>query len=298
MSLTMDGAWKIISDKVEHWVELVISIFPNLLLACVILCVGLIAAKYFKRLFSKLLSRYIAQKNLANLIVSIFHLTIIGVVIFSALSVLKLDGTVTTLLAGAGVLTLALAFAFQDIAANFVSGVFITIQRPFRAGDTIQSKDHYGVVQIVHLRHTIIENFHGQLVTIPNKELFQNAITNFTTLGTRRLDLKVGVSYGDDLEKVERVTLEAVKNISVLSTDKPPKLFFDVFGDSSIECSVLIWLQSGAQSVLWQGRSEAIKLIKKAYDENDITIPFPIRTLDFGIKGGEKLSEVWEKPRP
>ncbi|MCH5599980.1 mechanosensitive ion channel family protein [Niabella ginsengisoli] len=292
MNISFKKAYDIISKKLDTWVTDAIAILPNLLLACIILVLGIFIVNRLKRILEKIISRFVKHKNLTNLISSIIHLLLIGIVVFSALKVLQLDATVKTLLAGAGVITLALAFAFQDTAANFVSGVFLALQRPFKSGETIQSKDHYGVVQIVHLRHTVIRNFQGQIVSIPNKDIFQNPLINFSTLGQRRLDLKVGVSYGDDLEKVERVALEAVKQISVLSEFTEPQLFYDKFGDSSIEFSILIWFNSGDQPTFWQGRSEAIKLIKKAFDENDISIPFPIRTLDFGIKGGEKLSSM------
>lgn len=293
--MDLEKAYNIIADKMEIWLSKLVSLLPNLIVASIILVVGLFISKYIKNLFFKGISKVIAHKNLANLATSIFHLVLIGITVFSALSVLKLDKTVTTLLAGAGVLGLALAFAFQDIAANFVSGVFIAINKPFKAGEMIESRDHTGIVEIVNLRDTLVRTFNGQIVRIPNKDIFQNPLTNFSRMGKRRLELTVGVSYGDDLERVEQVTLNAVKDISVISKEDQPKVFFKEFGDSSINLVVQVWLESGSQPVFLQGRSEAIKAIKKAYDENNIMIPFPIRTLDFGIKGGEKLSDVLPK---
>ena len=99
-------------------------------------------------------------------------------------------------------------------------------------------------------------------------------------------------SYGDDLEKVKEVAIEAVKKISVLDPDKPPVLFYESFADSSINFILQIWINSTEQPIFLQARSEAVMLIKKAFDENNIAIPFPIRTLDFAIKGGENLAEV------
>ena len=280
--MNLENAYDIIISKLEDWIKQLIAILPNLIVASVIIIGGLFAAKLLRKIFYRAISKIVQHKNLANLVTAIFHLILVGVTIFAALSVLKLDKTVTTLLAGAGVLGLALAFAFQDIAANFVSGVFITLNRPFRAGETIQSKGHTGVVEIVNLRDTVIRTFQGQIIRIPNKEIFQNPLINYTQLGKRRLDIEVGVSYNDDLEKAEQLACQAAKNVSGRLEGEEPVVFFKQFGESSIDLEVFIWLNSGEQADYLKARSDAIKFIKKAFDENGITIPFPIRTLDLG----------------
>ena len=119
------------------------------------------------------------------------------------LSILQLDKAVTSILAGAGIIGLALAFAFQDIAANFISGIFISFRKPIKLGDVVKINDYMGKVEQINLRDTIILTFQGQMVIIPNKDVFQSPIENYSLLGRRRLDLVVGVSYGDDLEKVK-----------------------------------------------------------------------------------------------
>lgn len=279
--MDFETAYDIIVDKIEDWAKDFVSILPNLVIALLILVAGIFTARFLKNVFFKAAIKIFKHKNLANLITNIFYILLVAITIFAALSILKLDKTVTTLLAGAGVIGLALAFAFQDIASNFVSGVFIAVNRPFKAGEMIKSKDHTGIVEIVNLRDTVIKTFQGQIVRIPNKEIFQNPLVNYTQSGRRRLDLAVGVSYNDDLEKVEQVALDAIKNISVISKKDEPKIFFKDFGESSINIEIFIWLISGEQSVYLQGRSESIKLIKEAFEKNGISIPFPIRTLDF-----------------
>src|SRR5690606_23692674 len=144
----------------------------------------------------------------------------------------------------------------------------------------------------INLRDTVVKTFQGEYVIIPNKEVFQNAIENYSMLGKRRIDLTVGVSYGDDLEKVKRITLEALKGIANLSKEEETSLFFNKFGDSSINFVVRIWVNTPEQPAFLEVRSEAIIRIKKAFDANDISIPFPIRTLDFGIKGEQTFSEA------
>jgi len=152
-----------------------------------------------------------------------------------------------------------------------------------------------GKVMSINMRDTIILTFQGQTVIVPNKDIFQNSLENFTLSGKRRFELTVGVSYGDDLEKVKQVALQAVKKISVLDPEEPPRVFFESFADSSINFILQIWINSTEQPIFLQGRSEAIMLLKNAFDENGISIPFPIRTLDFAIKGGQNLSEVLQE---
>jgi small conductance mechanosensitive channel len=122
--------------------------------------------------------------------------------------------------------------------------------------------------------------------------VFQNPIENFSLLGKRRMDLTVGVSYGEDLQKVKDVTLNAVKDIPGLSPADTTTFFFEEFSDSSINFNIRIWAATPDQPDYLRIRSEAIMRIKKAYDENNITIPFPIRTIDFGIKGGKSLADM------
>src|SRR4029079_7943822 len=98
--------------------------------------------------------------------------------LFISLGILGLQKTVASLLAGAGILGLALGFAFQDIAANFMAGIFLSIEHPFRAGHLIESKDILGVVRRVHLRWTEIRSPEGQVILVPNKQVFENPITN------------------------------------------------------------------------------------------------------------------------
>lgn len=283
--------YDILAEKLSSWVEELIAMLPNLALAALVFVIGLFLSKIVRRFASRIINRVSKQLTLNNLFTSFVYILCIGITVFAVLSILKLEKAVTSILAGAGIIGLALAFAFQDIAANFISGIFITFRRPIHIGDIVKLHDYMGTVEDINLRDTVLLTFQGQRVIIPNKDVFQNPIENYSLLGKRRMDLVVGISYGDDLEKVKRVVLEAVNKVSV-KTDDEITFFFQEFGDSSINFEVRIWINNPEQPVWLQGRSEAVMLIKKAFDQNDITIPFPIRTLDFGIKGGEKLADI------
>lgn len=285
-----DAAGKIY-DKLLGWVETLIVMLPNFLLAVLIFCAFYFTGKFVRKALERPLARVIHTRAIMDLLLSLLSLAFIAIGMFVALSILQLDKAVTSLLAGAGIIGLALGFAFQDIAANFVSGVLIALRKPVQLGDLIESNEFFGIVSRINLRSTVLRTMPGQQVHIPNKDIFSKPIVNYSVTGKRRVDLDCGVSYGDDLEKVRDVTLRAIRNLSYLDPSQEVELFYKEFGDSSINFTVRYWIPFKKQADYLKAVSDGIMEIKKAYDDNDIMIPFPIRTLDFGIKGGEKLVE-------
>lgn len=289
--MKFSNAYKLISAKLLLWLRELIKLLPNIALAAIIIVFGFFIANWVKKISTKFLHKILHNQTLDNLFSSLIYIFLIGITLFAALSVLQLDKAVTSILAGAGIIGLALAFAFQDIAANFMSGIFLSIRKPLHMGDIVQIKDYMGKVEEINLRDTVLRTFQGQMVIIPNKDVLQNPIENYSLLGKRRMDLTVGVSYGDDLEKVKTVALQSVQEIQNLSKDDEITMFYQEFGDSSINFIIRLWINTPEQIIYLRVKSEAVMRIKKAFDEHNITVPFPIRTLDFAIKGGATLSE-------
>lgn len=292
--LTMNNAYDLVVGKLETWMSTAIEMLPNLALALLVLIVFYVIGKMLRKFVRTLLEKATTNKTVIDLAETVMSVIIIGIGLFFALSILNLDGTVTSLLAGAGIIGLALGFAFQDIAANFISGLLLSIRHPFGIGDIIQSNDYYGTVQKLNLRNTIIKTPQGQIVYIPNKVVYENPFTNFTKNFERRIDLECGISYGDDLEKVKKVATEAIESIEKRMKNREVEFYFKEFGGSSINFVVRFWVDFRTNPDFWSPQSDAIMALKKAFDENDIMIPFPIRTLDFGIRGGEKLNTMWD----
>ena len=279
--MDLNKALQLIESKLVAWLRALVRMLPNLLLAVLIIVIGIYLSKIIRNFSRKMLDRLSHGRVITNLFSSFIYITCIGITLFAALSILGLDKALTSLLAGAGIAGLALAFAFQDIAANFMSGILITMRRPLRVGDIVKIKDYMGKVHAINLRDTVLLTFQGQMVIIPNKDVSQNPIENFSLLGKRRVDLSIGISYDDDLEKVKEVTLRAVSSIAGLSPQDKTMFYFESFADSSINYSLRLWAATPEQPDYLRVQSEAIMKIKKAYDEAGITIPFPIRTLYF-----------------
>ncbi|WP_245842282.1 mechanosensitive ion channel family protein [Pontibacter ummariensis] len=291
LNKTVELLW----GKLEAWGDQAVLMLPNILVAIILLIITFYVAGLVKDWLEKFINRFSHSAALNNLILTLLYIGMIMVGFFFALNVLGLDKVVISLLAGVGIIGLALGFAFQDIAANFISGVIIAVQKPFGVGDMIETNDYFGTIERITLRTIDVRQTTGELVRLPNKMVFENPLTNFSVYGIRRIDVEVGISYAEDLEHVQQVVTEALQDVKNRVKTRDIEVMYDAFGDSSINFKARFWVSYSRQVDYVSAKSDAIIRIKKAFDANDILIPFPIRTLDFGIKGGEKLSEELQK---
>ncbi len=276
---------EIITQELSAWYDNLLAELPSIAVAILVFIAFLIIAGFSKKYAKKTLKRFSSNRSLVSFLAFVIAGSIALIGFMISLSILNLQDAAFSLLASVGVLGIILGFAFQDIAANFIAGVALSLRKnePFKEGDIVDTNDVQGTVRTINIRDSKVETFDGKIVYIPNKLIFENIVINYSQKGTRRVDLSVGVSYGDDLSKVEKVLRDTL--------DKP-EIFFSEFGDSSINAQVRFWVDFEKQTDFLSARSDAIKKIKDAFDKNDITIPFPIRTLDFGIKGGVRYDEV------
>ena len=287
----INNAFSLLTDKLEAWLKALVLMLPNLLIALLVLIVTFVMARLLRKAAEKVLPRVSHSVALNNLAAAMVYIAVVFIGVFFALGILKLDKTVTSLLAGVGIIGLALGFAFQDIAANFISGVIIAVRKPFGVGDVIETNEHFGTIERINMRTIDIRRQTGELVKVPNRKVFESATINFSYYGLRRIDLKVRVSYAEDLDNVVAVTLEAMQGIRGQVDTKEVEVVFEEFNESSIDFLVRYWIHYSRQTDYVYAKSEAIMKIKKAYDAHGILIPYPVTTLDFAIKRGQNLSE-------
>jgi len=177
--------YDLIASKLTEWMEDIVSMFPNLVLASLVLIIGFFISKWIGKKTRGILKRITKIDIISNLFGSVVYAVFLGIVFLTVLRILNLDKALGTALAGAGIVGLAVAFAFQDIAANFVSGVVLSIRMPIRIGHLIQVKDFTGTVLKINLRDTVIRTFHGHDVIIPNKVVFNSPIINYSISNKR-----------------------------------------------------------------------------------------------------------------
>lgn len=287
--INFETTLRLLGEKLWEWYETIIAHIPNVIFAAIIIFIFGSLAKTLKKTVAKYLPKVSQNKSINSLALNVISIGTMLIGAFFALEVVGLDKAVTSILAGAGVVGIALGFAFQEIASNFISGVLIALSEPYELGDIVEVENTLGEVTDIELRITTITTFDGLEVLIPNKDMFTKPVTNYTRTPKRRVDIPVGVSYGDNLHRVEEVTIAALSKMENLIPGHQIELFYTEFGDSSINFTVRYWIKYNGGVEYLRAKHLGIKMIKDAFDANDITIPFPIRTLDFGIKGGTEL---------
>lgn len=290
ISETLSGA----VETLQEWGAAFVALLPNIVLAIVVaLLTGFVARKASKWAVKSLQKRMDNQAA-AGLLGRIAGMAIALGGLFTILSLLHLDKAVTSILAGVGVAGVAIGFALQETASNFIAGLIMAVRRPFAIGDAIRITGFEGVVQEIQLRYTNMRTYDGLIVSIPNRDVIKNPVVNITSTAERRVDVEIGIGYGDDLEKARKVFCDAMMNLERRDPSRDPQVIFTGFGDSSINAEVRVWLGKAETPNFLEARSEAIIALKKACDENGLSIPFPIRTLDFGANsvGGEALEDM------
>jgi len=295
MELDIQGALQQSLDKVTGWIEALIQKLPELVAAVIVLTLFWIGARILRRIALTLLDRVTDHGPLKSLAGKVVFVAVILTGLMVALGILNLGKTVTSMLAGLGIVGLALGFAFQDIAQNFMSGVIMSIRRPFTDGHLIETAGYRGVVQAIDLRATTLRPATGQIVRIPNADVYGNAVTNYSATGERRVDLECGVSYTDDLESAGRVALDAVAEVDGRDESREPELFWKEFGGSSVNFVVRFWIPFRASHADYlRAKNDAIVAVKTAFDAEGVGIPYPITTLDFDDVGGRTLGQQLE----
>ena len=214
--------------------------------------------------------------------------------LFTASALMELGFDLGVLLGAAGILTVALGFASQTSASNVISGLFLLGERPFAVGDVIRVGGTTGEVLSIDLLSVKLRTFDNLFVRIPNETMIKSEVTNLRRFPIRRVDLQVGVAYKEDLREVHEV-LRAVADQNPLCLEEPaPLLIFQGYGDSAINHQFSVW--ASTDNYLDLRNSIPIE-IKEAFDEHDIEIPFPHRTLYTGSATEPFPVRLHEEPR-
>lgn len=271
-------------DKISSWIDAFIGHIPNMAVAVLVFIVFFISAKYSKRWVERLFDRSSRNDVIKNLSSSIVYFTVIGLGVFIILEVLNLKTAVTSLLAGVGIVGIALGFAFQDIAANFLSGIILAYRKPFDISDIIQTGDFIGSVSQINIRDTVIKTFQGQEVVIPNRSVIQNPIINYTILGERRVDLPFRALFNEDISKIRLLVIQTLASIDQITRKEDIDLVFTGYDHSAINYEIRFWINYRREKDYIDTQSLVIMRIHKTFEENGISAPFTVRLNAADIK--------------
>ena len=260
--------------------EGIISLLPSLVIAILFLFFTWIVARFATKIADRLTSRTAMRPSLRELVETLIRIAIWTVGLLIALTILLPDLTPGSLIAGLGVGTVAIGFAFQDIFENFLAGILIMIREKMRIGDYISCEGIEGKVEQIMLRETHIRKLSNELTIVPNSVLFKNPVEILTDQDQRRHEIVVGVSYDTDLEQARGVIREAVESSDATDDGKPIDVFACEFNSSSVDFK-LRWWSGSAQRDMHESRDLVIRSVKRALDEAGIEIPFPYVTHTF-----------------
>lgn len=207
----------------------------------------------------------------------VMFIVIIGIGVYIGLRILGLD--LGPVLAGAGIAGIALAFALQDLASNYISGILMGFRNPFSQGDEIVTGDYEGTVAQLNLRYTTIRRPDGVKVMIPNSQVLTNPLTNLSAFGNRRSDFSLGVAYGTPLDSAQAVVIAAVAAVPGVDNSKAVEAWVEELAASWITLRVRFWHGPRIADV-WEVRSDVIKAVLVAAEANGITIPFEQRVVE------------------
>ncbi|HEY7751721.1 MAG TPA: mechanosensitive ion channel domain-containing protein [Ignavibacteriaceae bacterium] len=236
------------------------------------LVIGIWLAKFLAKLLGKALKRKDIDPTLGKFFVNILKITLIVFVLISFASQLGIE--TTSFVAVIGAAGLAIGFALQGSLANFASGVMLIIFRPFKSGDFIEAAGVSGSVEQIGIFTSVFNSPDNKQIIVPNSKLTSDTITNYSANATRRVDLVFGIGYRDDIDKARSVIQAVLDSDTRILKDPAPQILVSELADSSVKFFVRPWVQSDKY---WDVYFDVIENIKKKFDQERISIPFPQR---------------------
>ncbi|MEM1444264.1 MAG: mechanosensitive ion channel family protein [Verrucomicrobiota bacterium] len=209
-------------------------------------------------------------------------IVIVGILL--ALELLDATAIVGAVMGAAGLAGLALGFAFKNIVENYLAGVLLSTRNPFEIGDAVEIDGQQGKVARLTSRDTVLVTLDGNHLRIPNAKVMNSDLLNYSRNPLRRFDFYVGVTTNCDLAAVKKLALDTLKENPAVLDDPAHMVVIDNLGDSSVVIRIFAWLDQRAHSFL-KVKSESIRLVKEAFDQQGIEMPEPSYRVNF--PGGE-----------
>jgi small conductance mechanosensitive channel len=240
------------------------------LLAIVIFYVGRIIARLITKGLRNLMQSQEVDKILETFVCNLVYWMLMAFIIIAAMGQLGIQ--TTSLIAIMGAAGLAVGLALQGALGNFAAGVLIVMFRPYRVGDFVEAAGIAGVVLQVQILTTMLKTGDNKLIVVPNGQIMSGIITNFSAHETRRVDMLIGVSYDDDIDKVRKTIQELVDADDRILKDPECLIAVSELADSSVNFTVRPWVKSADY---WGVKFELTEAIKKRFDKDGISFPFP-----------------------
>lgn len=235
-------------EKLMSWLDALIINLPNIIIAIIVFFTAIFISKYVNKLTLRILDKGKLQKSMKDVIAKLMAIITILFGLFLILGILDLSKTLNTLLAGAGVAGLAVGLALQGAMANTYSGIILSYMKFVKIGDWIESNEYEGEIVSIDLRAVTLKQIDNNLVYIPNKQVVENPIKNYSRTKESRVILNCGIGYESDLEFVKEFAIKTITNhFDSVKTEDEVIFLYREFGESSINFELRYWINSTHQ---------------------------------------------------
>lgn len=264
-------------DALNKIIELVIGYLPKLALALVTLIIGLWLIKTFTRFLTRIMTARKVDESLIPFLTTIARILLTVLLMISVMELIGIE--MTSFIALLGAVGLSIGMALSGSLQHFAGGVLLLIYKPFKKGDFIEAQSQKGTVREIGIFNTVIMTVDNKTVYIPNGPLSTGTITNYTNEGTRRVDFIFGIGYGDNIDKVKTVLTKVIENEPRILKDPLPIIGVAELAASSVNIAFRVWTKTDDY---WDVDFFVREAVKKAFDSEGITIPFP--QMDVNLK--------------
>jgi small conductance mechanosensitive channel len=277
-----DPIWQKIQDKL---IDFILSVGTDLLLALFILVVGYFSIRLLMILMAKSFRKYNVEPSLSSFIKSLTRFVLYTLLFVTVGTTLGIKTSSFVALIGAA--GLAIGLALQGSLANFAGGVLILIFKPFKVGDEVKVNQYLGIIHSIDILYTRMATYDNRLITMPNGNLANADIDNWTMLGTRRVDLDLKFPYQTDVKQVREIILPTLKKHSLCLEKPEPDMWLDKLGEYDIRLTARCWCQS---EDYWKVSWEQLEAVKEALEAADIAFSIPRQ--EISISEPAKLAEA------
>lgn len=250
--------------------QTVIEYGPKLIGAVIVFIIGKMIIKKLTNLFSRMMDKNGTDASLKPFLKSIINILLTVLLVISVLSMLGV--AMTSFIAILGAAGLAIGMALSGTLQNFAGGVMILLFKPFKVGDLLDAQGHKGSVKEIQIFNTILTDLDNKTIIIPNGGLSTNSMVNYSTESTRRVDISVGIAYGENVENARKVLIELAKTDKRILTDPAPFIGVTELADSSVNLTFRLWVESADY---WGVFFDMNEKVYETFGKSGVQIPFP-----------------------
>jgi small-conductance mechanosensitive channel len=260
----------------QAFVQNALQFIPKLIVALIVFGVSLflsvVAARWARRTAGTKINdeeRLLLLSRLARWAV---------IVLGTVLALDQVDFDVTGFVAGLGIAGFTIGFALQDITRNFIAGLILLVRQPFDIGDSVEVAGYAGTVLEINTRDTVLKTWDGEMVILPNLEVFSKPIINYSDLPNRRRTVQIGLGYNENVNRATEVFLATISSVEGVLADPAPELLAEALGDSTLQLAARFWVNQETHG-LFTVHSTVVQRLKEVAEQEQINLPFPIQTV-------------------